>query len=78
MYCWDAKQVSDVSDEAQPLVLSPSIESPSARAQAQAPGSSEVLEVSEEEEEEIDLNSLPEVRVYDTNQLRQIRQNYGL
>ena len=71
-----SKSAPDVLDEAQPLVLPPSIESP--LAPAQTLGSPEVLEVSEEEEEEIDLDSLPEVRVYDTKQLRQMRQNYGL
>ena len=70
-----SKSAPDVLDEAQPLVLPPSIESPPAPAQTL--GSPEVLEVSEEEEE-IDLDSLPEVRVYDTKQLRQMRQNYGL
>ncbi|NEP45109.1 MAG: hypothetical protein F6K35_40195 [Okeania sp. SIO2H7] len=66
-----SKPSPSVLDEAPPLVIAP----PESSAPGQSPGSPEV---SEEEEEAIDLDSLPEVRVYDTKQLRQMRQNYGL
>ena len=71
-----SKPSPSVSDEAPPLVIAPP---DSSLVPGQSSVSQDVLEASEqEEEEEIDLDSLPEIRVYDTKQLRQMRQNYGL
>ena len=72
----ESKPSPNVLDEAPPLVIAPP---ESSLAPGQSSVSQDVLEASDlDEEEEIDLDSLPEVRVYDTNQLRQMRQNYGL